>query len=699
MHENNTVNKDYGSRIEAFFSRPQVFWGLTSLIGLLAVLSRFVNAEEKPFHHDESLHAYYSQRVAAGNPHVYDGMLHGPFLYYFVGAFMKLAGSTDLTAHLPASLFGVFVVMIPLLLRKHVGSLTTLVMMLFLLTSPVNMYFGRFLREDVFTSIWVMGTCFGLFLYFQTRKPIALYFSFAMLAFHFTNKENSYLHAFVWGLGIYAISLFNKTLASPQVPATKSESLTSPVGKLPLTINSAAVFITIFVLFYSAFFMHPNGWLNGVWDGIFEKSLRYWWEQNDKRRIDGPFDYHLPILANYEFVLIPFVVSAWVRIQRLSHSVGGFSLTSGTRGLKLIAASCALLIVTLFAPRLALVPEGCGISEYCLNTLAPEVSAGVAPVIKRLHIAHTRHLLQIICYVVFGSLAFFSAVHTKRKADAFLWFWLTAALGIYSYVGEKVPWLNVYITIPALLVASLEVSRIFTGRALPFEPHSSAESLYLTFKKRLQYFALVWLVVAIPFTVYKAVRASFVRPADPAERFVFTQTTPQAKAVRDRWRTAKLARPSQQFRVTVTGEATWPFAWYVQEFPGFDFSKPTAETANNFEVIIIDTAELEMAKNSYSNFNIYSMPLRAWWVPNPNPTVTQMLRYFFTGVPYVKPGTEDSANPETGFGDTRVLYLERANGIFEALEPPAQLTLLHAATGTEAPVPPVQPTPAGTPTP
>jgi len=61
---------------------------LCSIVFLSAVITRLLFLDDKPYHHDESLHAYYSNRVAQGHPHEYSALLHGPVLYYLTGAFM-----------------------------------------------------------------------------------------------------------------------------------------------------------------------------------------------------------------------------------------------------------------------------------------------------------------------------------------------------------------------------------------------------------------------------------------------------------------------------------------------------------------------------------------------------------------------------------------------------------------------------------
>lgn len=581
-----------------------MFWITSSAILLLAIVTRFLWVDEKPFHHDESLHAYYSQYVAAGNPHKYDGLLHGPFLYYFVGLFMRVFGVSDFTAHLPASLFGVLVVASPLFLRKHWGSLVTLVLMFFLLISPTEMYFGRFLREDVFTSIWVLGTVFGLLRYLSTKEDWCLVFAFTMLSLHFTNKENSYLHVFIWGAALLAIRHFGT--------AKKLGFEAKPI----VWMSAALSFVTIYVFFYSSFFQHPDGWWNGVVDGVYRKSLFYWWEQNRIRRIDGPFDYHLPLLFNYEFILVPFVASAWFRFAKFKKTLMWISLG---------------VMVAIILPRVGLERSSCQYAEYCHDTSLSIFE----PVARLMHLSHSRQFLQVVLYLVAGAAAFWGALQAKKHFLAFMWFWLVGALGIYSYVGEKVPWLSLYILLPATILAALEV-----------------ESLFSTQRRRKLVYSLVglWLLLTIPFTIFKAIRVSFFNDANPVERLVYTQTTPEVKKIVERWK-----KSEEKLSVTVVGEATWPMAWYFNDVKG-TFVMPNAETASTYAAFIVDTKAAAELK-AVPGYTAYKLPLRAWWVPGVNPTWKNILKYFFTSRLY--PRFVNSQEDDTGIGATNVIYFER----------------------------------------
>jgi uncharacterized protein (TIGR03663 family) len=674
----------------------------------LASLSRFLFLDEKPFHHDESLHAYYSHRVSLGNAHEYSALLHGPVLYYLVGAFMAIFGSNDLTARLPAAICGVFIVMIPLLWRKKIGAVAAAAISVFLLLSPTMTYFGRFLREDAFNSLWICISLAAFFGFRWTGKTWMAVCSSAFLAMQFCNKENSYLHMFIWLSGSLAISVLakQKSLAADMWKSNEPIGLSSFMDKLALWLNCVFVFSAIFVLFYSSFFKHSKGSMHGIIDGLYRESLLYWWDQNQKRRIDGPFDYHGPLFFNYEFALIPALVAAWFRSVRLAalsipQEAVRFPFTLLKKSLPLFAVALALVSCVLFLPRVGLTAEGCTISEFCLRSLAPENLAQFSDKFAHLlHIAHTRHLLQIIAVAVLGAIAVSATVCLGRRLDAFLWWWATGAIGAYSYVGEKVPWLLIYILLPLIVLAGLELGRSLAPATLWVDTLFAFKSAEI--RQQLEDWELKWMrragrvvgvltVVLSLFACWKSVRLSLIRPSDPLERLVFTQTTELVKNIRGRWLEIRKQRKAEP-QITMHGEATWPYAWYAQEFSGHQFIKPPdAKVAGNFDVLFLDTSELEFAKQQLTAFDVYKIPLRHWWVPQPNPRVSEIIEYFLTSEPY--PRELRSSPKSIGFGQTEVLYLEnRAKGRFFATAARLQGAELIAEadrTGTNeaAPVP------------
>lgn len=637
-----------------------------------AGLSRFLFLSEKPFHHDESLHAYYSSNIARGHTYEYSALLHGPVLYYFVGAFMAIFGMSDFLARFPAAFCSVVLVILPLFWHRSIGKAASAALSVLFLLSPTFMYFGRFLREDAFNSLWIGCSLGGFFAYHWWGKPWHAVVGTIFLAMQFCNKENSYLHVFVWLTGIAVMLLFFKRDEKVEIEEVRGTHymLTSKTEKLALLLNCIFIFAIIFVIFYSSFFRHSKGALHGVLDGLYRESLIYWWEQNRQRRIDGPFDYHFPILFNYEFAIVPLLVTAWLR------SVNGAYHRSVSQTLKFpfqmfqkrrsIMISALVLLSLLFLPRVGLTREGCNIAEYCADTaVSADMFSKVSVFAKALHVSHTRHLIQITNIALLGALAFMANVRLRRFLDGFLWWWATGALGIYSYVGEKVPWLLIYILLPLIALAGLEVGRLLGARptlrqvmmgALPF---SEQESLFLkdqALNSRYSRWVLATTMLLLCFSAWKALRVSFPDAANPEERLIFTQTTPSMKAIRERWvevRQQKRASP----KVAMSGDATWPMAWYTHDLPGVEFIRPAnAASAALFDAFFLDTADLAFARKEFQTFDIYEVPLRHWWVPQANPRPDEMIEYFLTRRPYPRELRESPS--ELGLGHAAILYLE-----------------------------------------
>jgi uncharacterized protein (TIGR03663 family) len=675
---NQSNDCDYSTGSKRFDTKWLIF---SCAIVIAALLSRLLFLDDKPFHHDESLHGYYSNRVAQGHPHEYSALLHGPVLYYLTGAFMAVFGTGELQSRLPAALCGVGLVLLPLFWGRALGKAAAAAIAIFALTSPTLMYFGRFLREDAFNTFWILACLASFCGFFVSRKPRYAVLSAVFLALQFCNKENSYLHLFIWLSGFYvSLRLMDcsngkcSSLAdlAPQKHLERSDALI-------VILNCAIVFSSIFILFYSSFFRHPKGALHGMLDGLYRESLLYWWDQNQKRRIDGPFDYHIPIFLNYEFALVPALVFAWLRMVRQAAAAQWQSRVAAP--LRLFRKPLAVLGLFVFSfgllmlPRVGLSPEGCSISEYCLaEVLEPQTANPIQKVAQILHIAHSRHFVQLILMIVFGALAFLASTQLRRLLDSFLWWWLTGAVGVYSYVGEKVPWLLMYIVLPAVILAGLEVGRQLDGSARMDATSESTKRAVLEQGPRgiwsLDAVVVRWLFLAatlalVGFATFKAIRASFVRPESPHERLVFTQTTPAIKKIRDRWAHAMRREPGMP-KISISGDATWPMSWYGYDINGLSFTPPKDATeAEGFDAVFLDRSELSFAYNNMNSFDIYEVALRHWWVPQPNPAWNEILDYFLTGRPY--PRELRDTPVEQGIGDTTVLYLEnRQTGRFFA---------------------------------
>src|SRR5256885_15495628 len=101
-------------------------WEVAVYLAMFAVAFglRFWDLGSDALHHDESIHAQWSWRLAQGD-YKHDPIFHGPFYYHLQGLVFIIFGASDYTARLSAALFGCMLTALPLLLRKRLGGVGT----------------------------------------------------------------------------------------------------------------------------------------------------------------------------------------------------------------------------------------------------------------------------------------------------------------------------------------------------------------------------------------------------------------------------------------------------------------------------------------------------------------------------------------------------------------------------------------------
>lgn len=176
----------------------------TGLI-LFGAFLRLYNLDHMAFHHDESIHAYYSYKVYQGDltAYKYDPTYHGPFLYHFGGLFFVLFGDSDFTARLPFVSLGVLLLYFVWRLRPWIGTAGAVCSLFLVACSPTLTYFSRFARNDIYMAAMAMGILLFALEYLRSRKTSHLAWMTLWLALMYCCKENSYMTGFV--LGSFAV--------------------------------------------------------------------------------------------------------------------------------------------------------------------------------------------------------------------------------------------------------------------------------------------------------------------------------------------------------------------------------------------------------------------------------------------------------------------------------------------------------------
>ncbi len=90
---------------------------------LAAVFLRTYDLGVRPYHHDESIHAFFSWKIFKNGfaEYKYDPVYHGPTLYFSTALMMLLFGDNDFTGRLSAVVFGLGVVAFAWPLRRYIG--------------------------------------------------------------------------------------------------------------------------------------------------------------------------------------------------------------------------------------------------------------------------------------------------------------------------------------------------------------------------------------------------------------------------------------------------------------------------------------------------------------------------------------------------------------------------------------------------
>ena len=135
-------------------------------------------------------------------------------------------------------------------------------------------------------------------------------------------------------------------------------------------------------------------------------------------------------------------------------------------------------------------------------------------------------------------------------------------------------------------------------------------------------FGVVMALLLLLPTLHNMYEVAYVEPADgPHEMMVYVQTTTdidklmaQVDAV-----DKKDFGGKHQMRIGVTGDATWPFAWYLRDYPNLCFNYPDAcpNWKNNVPVVIAG------GDNPYEDLSTYAPAggqylaheyhMRSWW--------------------------------------------------------------------------------------
>src|SRR5215216_2031764 len=162
---------------------------------LLSIVTRFYNLEARVMSHDESLHTYFSWLLYRGQGYQHTPMMHGPWQFHWIALSYFLFGVSDFTARIPAALFSIATVWMVWYWRRYLGRTGAIITALLMVVSPFMLFYGRYVREDVYTGLSGLLMLYSILRYLESGGKKYLYLVTIALVIHFADKETSFIYA------------------------------------------------------------------------------------------------------------------------------------------------------------------------------------------------------------------------------------------------------------------------------------------------------------------------------------------------------------------------------------------------------------------------------------------------------------------------------------------------------------------------
>ncbi len=673
-------------------------------IAVFAIVLHLYALGSRALHHDETLHAQFSWRLYTNGDYTHDPLLHGPFLYYLTAGMFLLFGDSDTTARLGAALFGIALTLSPLLLRRDIGRGAALMATTYLLISPIALYVGRFIRHDIFAVVFEVLVVVGLLRYIQTERASWHYLLAAAAALMLTTMETFYLFLVIIGsfvvvwllwqisrralgwLALYLLVVGAAIKLLPRLPG---------VGPLPLPTEQQA--------------LNVRNQPDNNWGDYFQKV----------GQVVGPLVRHptliVTLLATVA-LLGGLYVELWRRRDRDGQTAWGRAVVAAEPGTLFYAVRRIRGRQWAMAFGIAFAIYAVLYTGFLSNIVHPNVTGLVTGIsgsflywlgqqgVRRGGQPVHFYLFELALYepllVIGGSAGVVLALrrwfhgradakagtpveavtdraptaphawmllartHESIFAPALLAWWSVGALLIYSWAGEKMPWLTLHLVVPLALLSGWALARlgnwalrtgfdrrllIVTGACLVLCGLCLLRLTTVSMNNDARQIALAWvwpvgllivlgfgiafawvlyearaalavvlaliILLLIPFTIRSSLRLAFETGDIPVEPMVFVQTSPDVARVMHQLQQAKLLAGSvHPLGVRYDNETVWQ--WYLRN------EKNTAGSGGTTIGPIPDTVQVVfmLAENEALNkqylggFVSQRYPLR-WWLP------------------------------------------------------------------------------------
>jgi uncharacterized protein (TIGR03663 family) len=182
------------------------------------------------------------------------------------------------------------------------------------------------------------------------------------------------------------------------------------------------------------------------------------------------------------------------------------------------------------------------------------------------------------------------------RVQALLLVWSLLAFALYAWAQEKVPWLLIPILLPQAVVAAHWLARRSARQLLWVSPLAAFT---------------VWSLVCSNY-LYDAPRTSEPPATAHFEPLVYVQSTYDVPAILSEIDAATRALGTgKRTEMVVVGDATWPFSWYLRDYPVHWNSLPRQTKA---PILVVDPDDApRLQKDLGERYTAKRFAVRGWW--------------------------------------------------------------------------------------
>lgn len=389
-------------------------WEITlyALLIIIALVMRLWALDARAFHYDECVHVTCGLDIFKPLPWCLNAWTHGPFQFDGT-AFMFLFGDSDFTARLFPVIFGTAIVALPFFLRRQLGRWGALAVSTLLAFSPLFLYYSRYARNDIYIVFFMLLLVVCLWRYIAERKARYLYIGAAALSLSFCTKEVSYITVAI--IALFFLIIAGKELVTRVRRRFDLKELSAPAEYLILI---GTLSLPLFGAFINAIPGIDLGQdLSNVWAAVL--------------------------------VIFLFAIGAAIGLR-----------WDWRRWL--ISASIFWGIFTLLYTTFFTNPEGFATGIW--GTVAywvgeHETARGGQPWYYYLTLLPIYEFLPLL-FAAVGAIYYAIKGNTFSR---FLVYWAVLSLILFSFFGEKMPWLSLHIALPVILLGGMFIGRLLQG--------------------------------------------------------------------------------------------------------------------------------------------------------------------------------------------------------------------------------------------